>query len=165
MPHPASEIDASFYRLIHQLVGSQPEGDPAERRRAERRPFHAVHRIAPRRGPGFPDEGEFIEVQCHDLTRAGFSFFLPNPPDFSSLIVAFHSPCEVIYVAAEVSYSSSVLLHPSGLVEHVHGHAGGGVCPSPDSQSPTPTILVGCRFIEQLEKAHRSGTEGQSRFP
>jgi len=159
--HPTpKEIDASLYQLINQLAGPQLSDDPVELRRAVRRPFLALHRIAPRRGPEIPDEGEFVKVLCHDLTQGGFSFFLPRPPDFSSLVAVFGSPLGEIWAGAEVRHFEHVLLYPSGLVEHVHDQPGHSGSAAPGGANPTPMVLVGCRFTERLQEPATSN--GQS---
>lgn len=152
MPHFTSEVDANFYRLIHTLVGSEPNDEPSERRRSMRNAFGSVQKIAPRSGPRLPEDHEFVEVRCHDLTQAGFSFFLPTRPEFSTLVAAFGTPPELIYMAAEVRHCESVLLYPSGIVERVHGEAARTSYQSVDGETATPMILVGCRFTERLEK-------------
>ena len=151
MLYGTSDIDANFYRLIHGLVGSQLKDEPAERRRSARRPFSVVQRIAPRRGPGVPQDHEFVEVRCHDLTRAGFTFFLPIRPDFTSLVAGFGTPPQLLYVAADVTRCDSVLVHASGEVEHI-GQQADGAAKDPQSDTATPMILVSCQFTERLMK-------------
>jgi len=147
-----SDIDANFYRLIHQMVGPLLKDEPAERRDGARRPFSAVQRIAPRRGANFPGDDEFVQVRCYDLTRAGFSFFLPIRPDFNELVAAFGTPPQSIYVAAEVSRCDSVLVYPSGEVEYLHDQADAAAGRDPHRDTARPMILVVCRFIERLVK-------------
>ncbi len=146
-----NEVDANFFNLIHQMVGSS-ELDESERRGARRRPFSSQQRIAVRRELAIPDESEFFDVRCHDLTRGGFSFFRPTRPDFDSLVAEFGTPPEVIYVAARVSHCCNVLLHSSGLVERLEeGTAQAGVDES-NGQAATPLVLVGCLFTERLHR-------------
>lgn len=152
-----STIDADFYRLIHQLAATQRDDDPSERRDHPRRPFATIQRIAPHPGPGFPADSEFFEVRCHDLTQSGFSFFLPTRPDFKSLVAAFGTSPNVIWVGAEVRHCKEVLRHPSGLVEHVGGRAGRVGYQDVEGEIPTPTILVGCRFTRRMEKPSPAG--------
>ena len=149
MQDSTSESNANFYRLMHLLADAQKEGTPAERRRALRHPFPSVQRIAPRRGPGPPEESEFLDVRCCDLTGAGFSFLVPTRPDFTSLVAAFGSPPDVIYVAAEVSHCDSVMLHPSGVVEHLD-EADQTSCQDRPASAATPMVRVGCRFTRRL---------------
>jgi len=155
--HGTSDIDANFYRLIHEMVGPQLRDEPAERRAGVRRPFWGVQRIAPRRGPHFPGDDEFVEVRCYDLTRAGFSFFLPIRPDFDKLVAAFGTPPELIYVGAEVSRCDDVLVHASGEVEHIHGRAGQAAGQDPRSDAARPMILVFCRFSQRLAQNAAQG--------
>jgi len=159
MLYGTADVDANFYRLIHQMVGPQLRDEPAERRDGARCPFWGVQRIAPRRGLGFPGDDEFVEVRCYDLTRAGFSFFLPIRPDFDRLVAAFGTPPELIYVAADVSRCNDVLVHPSGQVEHIHGPPDQAAGQDRPSDTARPMILVFCRFTERLA---RTDTEGLS---
>jgi hypothetical protein len=148
----ASQLDADFFNLIHRLTSSAGEDQPTERRSQRRQAFLSSQRIAPRRGPGVPDESQFVEVPCYDLSRGGFSFLLPRRPDFDSLAVAFGTPPEVLYMAAEVSHCGDVLVHSSGEVKPL------GVPPSQlddgDRDDPTavPMVLVGCRFSGRLSR-------------
>jgi hypothetical protein len=152
MLHTPSEIDANFYRLIHQMVGPQLKDEPAERRRGLRHPFRVVQRIAPRRGPQFPEDHEFVEVRCYDLTRAGFSFFFPIRPDFKTLVAAFGTPPQWIYVGAEVARCDSVLVRSSGEVEHIDDQADHAHGQDSRGDPASPMILVACRFVERLAK-------------
>ncbi len=152
MPHYASEIDANFYRLIHELVGPQLDDESAERRKGERHLFPVDQWIAPRHGPAFPVESQFFKVRCHDLTRSGFAFLLPKPPDFDRLVVGFGQPPDLLYVGAEVRHCHKVLVSSSGDVRHV-----GDQATQPDRQgaegaASKPMVLVGCRFTQRLYK-------------
>ena len=147
-----TERDADFYNLIHQLAGSLDQEKNTERRGEQRQPFQAVQRIALRRGPGVPDEPEFVDAQCHDLTCNGFSFLLPNTPNFDSLVVAFGTPSDAIYVAAEVSHCHDVLVYPTGKIEQVADCPGQAIRQDLDVQTATPMVMVGCRFTGRLVK-------------
>ncbi len=152
MATSGKETDASFFRLIHQLACGPPEGEGADRRTEPRRKFLSSQRIAPRRGREVPDESQFTEVACHDLSRGGFSFFLPHRPGFDLLAVAFDDPPDVIYMAAEVSHYKDVLVYSSGEVRPIR-------CPTEqdddedlDDTTATPMVLVGCRFQGRLHE-------------
>jgi len=148
-----SQIDASFYRLIHELV---PAGK-TNRRQGSRQPFFADHRIAPDRGSGFPDDSQFARVRCFDLTRAGFSFFLPSRPDFKKLVAAFGDPPGVIYVGAEVLHCERVLVHSFGVFERLEGASGEADHQGPAGQPAMQMVLVGCRFTERLQRPAAGG--------
>lgn len=147
-----SQIDASFYRLIHQLVQTSNAGSEDERRGQTRRAFLIDNRIAPIRAGQLPDESAFISVRCNDLTRFGFSFFFPARPDFSSLVVAFGRGPETIYVGAEVIHCDDVLIHPLGVVERLPAGRAGRSPRGPEGSSGVPAVLVGCRFTRRLER-------------
>lgn len=151
----SAQIDAGFYQLIHQLVGpSLKKDDKAERRGGQRYRFWTRQLVAPWDGGPVPPDELFGYVQCYDLTRAGFSFFLPTEPAFTSLVAAFGDPPQRIYVAAEVAHSARVLLHASGLVEQLDGNRASHVSyRSPDGRPATSMVLVGCSFIQRLERA------------
>ncbi len=141
-----AEIDASFYNLVHQL-SAMGGNSPVDRRRRRRSRFVTTQRIALRRTPGIPDEAEFIEVQCHDLNRGGFSFLLRSQPSFHFLVVAFGVAPNTIYISARVTYSEPVLVHKSGLIERL---GDGGEPSEAKSSSAKHMVLVGCSFIERL---------------
>ncbi len=146
------EIDASFYNLVHQLsqAGGGAVGD---RRRESRSRLVTTHRIAARRAPGIPDEAEFSEVQCHDLNRTGFSFFLPDEPNFQVIVVAFGAPPNAIYLSAKVTHAEPVLAYESGLIERLceDGTAGGS-----KPASARRMVLVGCTFLERLTASRQA---------
>jgi hypothetical protein len=150
-----SELDAGFYRLIHELVGPQLRDEPAERRANRRHRFPVVQRIAPRRGDRFPEEDEFVEVRCYDLTRTGFSFFFPMRPDFSSLVASFQVPGQTISIGAEVARCDSVLVDSSGEVERIDEHHEYVRGRDLERDLATPMILVFARFTARLPRPQR----------
>ena len=149
MAGPARTSDPEFYQLVHQMADLLPTGEPAERRRGPRQPFSSIQRIAPRCGPELPADSVFVDVQCHDLTRAGFSFLLPSQPDFDRLVVALESFRGVIHVAAEVRHTAEVLVDAFGRVQRVGEHTVGTGYGEHRVQTATPMVLVGCRFTER----------------
>jgi hypothetical protein len=152
MPFSSAETDANFYRLIHSLKASLQGQAPAECRSVSRDAFCATQRIAALRDDRFPDDSEFFEVLCRDLSKAGFSFLLPAAPDFTTLVAAFGTPPDTIYVAAEISHCTNVLLHPSGLAEDAGDRAAGTTHRHPDGRPLKPMALVGCRFTKRLNR-------------
>ena len=149
MPAFASDSDANFYRLIHDLVGRQ-SATVAERRSDRRHPFHTVQQIAGWDGGRFPADNAFFAACCHDLTRRGFSFLAPSRPPFGLLVAAFGKSPEQIFIAAEVRHLAQVLLHPSGMIERLEGRDATAALPA--GEPPQPMMLVGCRFLRRLSK-------------
>jgi hypothetical protein len=149
MPAFASDSDANFYRLIHELV--LPQSATADRRSDRRHPFRTVQQIAGWDGRRFPADEAFFDARCYDLTGCGFSFLSPGRPPFEHLVVAFGRPPEQIFLAAEVRHVAAVLVHASGTVERIEGRAGSA--PRPAGEPPAQSmVLVGCRFLRRLSK-------------
>jgi hypothetical protein len=145
-----SEVDVVFYNLIHQLAEVPSKGGVVERRHGLRKQFLVTQRIAPGYRAEMPPDEALIEVRCYDLTRSGFSFLVPTPPDFNVLVAAFGWPPSVIYVAAEVLHCRDVLLHRSGRVELLDNRSGQPRRESSANRSATAMVLVGCRFLQRL---------------
>ena len=78
MSYDTREIDATFYQLIHSLVGSQQEDEdgPAERRACWRYPYTTIQRIAPHRAAtaGLPG----VTPPWKALLPAGLPRHLPH---------------------------------------------------------------------------------------
>lgn len=155
-----SQIDAGFYNLIHQLSGSGRWHAVSERRDIKRQPFSSVQRIALRRGPDLPDDSEFVEVHCHDLTRQGFSFFLPSRPSFDTLVAAFGSPPEIIYLAARVSHWEDVAIDAAGRLHYLDRQSDGQRQTLLAASGATGMVLVGCRFTERLLRHAERAADG-----
>jgi len=152
MPNTAKESDADFYSLIHQVLRSGEKSKTSERRKHQREPFPTIQRVAARREPDgeIPNESEFIDVVCHDLTRGGFSFFMPDRPDFDSLVAAFSGGMGVIYVFAEIVHCDGVLVYPSGMAQRIAGWPIEIDDLDPIGRNAKPMTLVRCRFTERL---------------
>jgi hypothetical protein len=146
-----SESDVRFFNLIHQITGSPPADNQMERRGRRRHPFICVQRIALCRNSAVLSQGDFFEVRCQDLNREGFSFLLPQPPDFNCLVAAFSSASDEIYMTATVSHWATVLSYPSGRVEPAGQRTathGGRDADGP----PTRMYQIGCRFTARVPR-------------
>ena len=152
-----SQIDADFYGLIHRLAVTEDPSGKKDRRSSDRRPFFADHHIAPVRGEEFPEDSAFIPVRCYNLTRSGFSFFLPKQPDFTRLVAAFGSGGEALFVGAGVVHCQDVLVHELGAVEFLEQSGRRAKSGDRMADSGTPMVLIGCRFHERLEKPAQRG--------
>jgi hypothetical protein len=150
----ANAMDIGFYRLVHQLMGDSLRQRKLERRGRRRYRFWASQWIAPWDGGELPAEDAFFEVQCYDLTRGGFSFLLPELPQFPSLVVAFGKSPRWIFIGSEVAHCSEVLLHASGLIEKIEDCSPTRTAQPLGGQSAKRMTLVGCRFVRRLE-SHR----------
>jgi hypothetical protein len=147
-----TQIDAAFYTFIHQLTDLEKAG--VERREEQRQPFQTTQWIAPRNGLRIPPPEKFVEIQCYDLTRAGFSFLVTVPPPFKTMVVALGGPIDGIYMGAVVVRCTSVLRYPTGLVTRP-----GRPQPGQQGQIRTgdaePALQVGCRFTDRIPRPTR----------
>jgi len=151
MPTHESESDVRFFNLIHQIAVTPPADDLAERRGRRRHPFTCVQRIALCKDPAVLSQADFIEVRCQDLNREGFSFLMPQRPDFTRLVAAFSSASEEIYMTASVSHWAEVLSYPSGRVEPLDERA--PTLHKCDADGPPSRMYqVGCRFIARVPR-------------
>jgi hypothetical protein len=142
MAIPENATDANFFNLIHQMAVTTRGNAPVDRRGCRREPFRVLQRVALRHGRDIPDEANFVEVQCYDLTQGGFSFLLPSRPNFERLVVAFGAPPEAIYLGAEVAHCDDVTV--DGFSDG-RGQAAG-------DPTAIPMVLVGCRFTDRLKR-------------
>lgn len=147
MPSLENEIDAQFYEMIHRLSG-ETEATLDERRREPRHPYQVSQKVAPYDGRWFPGEEEFAEVQCNDLTRAGFSFLLPRRPAFKSIVACFQGPDDRLYFEAEVVRVARALVQADG---EVQVFAEGAPSASAVRPGARPVLLIGCRFVRRLQ--------------
>lgn len=154
MANTAEFGDTSIYELVHQILARTPGRD---RREHMRQPFPAIHRIAPWRGDGLSYDGGFVEVECHDLTQGGFSFFLPDAPAFSVVVAEFTGPRQSLKVLARVAHVRRVLAPPSAAVMPMREFAGVGYSTPSRTSGPVYRFLVGCQFIRRL----RPGESGE----
>jgi diguanylate cyclase len=100
---------AEVANLIRQhLTEAEVDPWPSDRRTQARYRFPRVQRIAPLADGQFPPPETFREVQCRDLAAGGFSFWLPAPPDFSSMVLALSTGGEVEYLTAEAAHTTKV---------------------------------------------------------
>jgi hypothetical protein len=151
MLSPGSEIDANFYRLIHQMLTTPRKDELAERRSEKRHDYRAAQWIAPWDGSKFPGEEEFVPIQCRDLTRSGFSFLAATEPRFAMMVAQFGTPPDVMYVGAQVLHSVPVICYSSGLVVQITGRTDAATLAAHPNERGKPMFLVGCRFTRRLQ--------------
>jgi hypothetical protein len=128
------------YQVAHEILTSSPiPGE--ERRGAPRHPFANRQWIAPYDGSRFPDQSEFSQVRCRDLSRTGFSFVVKEKPEFTSLVVSLGDPPNHMHMAAEIVRISRVKLLGGGHIEIIDDASED----DPDVAAGQ-TLLVGCKF-------------------
>ena len=117
----------------------------ADRRKRDRQPLDAVQRIAPWNGSAVPDEADFFEVMCRDVSSTGISFLLSTRPSFESFVIALGSSSNLTLVAAEVVHCMDVLVDRSGVVERVSGDTDAAERDGPQAER---MVLVGARLLQ-----------------
>ena len=98
----------------------------AKRRTSQRFPYRYRQRIAAVVDRRPPLEQDFFEVECHDLSAGGFSFFCEERPKFGRLVAEIGQGNSQTHVIAEV-------------VRVIEVRRNGGV-----------VYLVGCRFLKRV---------------
>jgi hypothetical protein len=121
-----------------------------ERRRAPRRSFPVVRRIAEAAGEEVPEQADFFSVQCRDISTHGFSFLVKTRPRFQSLVLALEASPNPVYVTAEVRHRTEVLVHPSGRVEVVYNQGTRADRERPSAEGAESWVLVGCEFTRRV---------------
>src|SRR5215475_11970450 len=113
----SAQSDVNFFQAIHRW---------AEDRVAKRAPYHYKQWVAPCLGKNVPPAKMFKEVECQDLSTAGFSFLAAEPPQHSKLVVALGPRDALQYVQADVVTCSRV------------------------DDGPVRRFLVGCHFTRRM---------------
>ena len=111
-----------------QSTASRPE--PAEKRQQRATPRFAVQdlqRIAPIQDGQLPATADFCEVRCSDVSASGFSFIVPDRPEYDELVAEFAMSSETAYLRARIRNRT-----PIGPI-------------------PEPGFRVGCEFTERLD--------------
>jgi hypothetical protein len=112
--------------LNQVLERMQPEAGPKDARRGKRYPYAVVQFVAFHDEAETPTRAMFRRVRCRDLSMAGASFFLPNPPAADHCTVALGKPPAMLYVSARVMHS--------------------GPCAHARNQQ----WLIGCQFLRKV---------------
>ncbi len=100
----------------------------AELRSSPRKQYQYSQRIAPMHGGLLPAKDEYFNVECNDISQGGISFYLRRPPGCEYFAIVLGQKPMVTVLVAKVVYSKAV--------EH----------------NGTRMILVGCKFIDRLQK-------------
>jgi PAS domain S-box-containing protein len=112
-----------------------PVGIEHDRRARARKSYPYLQRIAPMRGSTMPDDSQFNEWMCYDISSRGFSFLAPNQPDYHKIVVAFGAPPSLVYLTAEVRHATRY------------------------EQNGRTQYIVGCRYTGRVTKKERAKSE------
>ena len=90
---------------IESEVPTHISHDALAGRRGEARfTFTASQRVAPCAPGKLPTVDEFISVRCYDLSRNGFSYLLPHPPTYDTIVAELTLPSQRVYLKARVAH-------------------------------------------------------------
>jgi hypothetical protein len=160
MPGHEDQIEREVSQSLAQVLALlSSDGETAELRDQKRHPFPVLHRIAPRHDVKLPNEQDFFQVKCYDMSAAGVSFLLAGPPSFERLVFAFVvSPEATHYFGAEVVHVTPVRVSHSGSLERIEEEPSQPKRARFFASSGRRMFLVGCRMTERL------GTKPTSRL-
>ena len=102
-PAPGHGLPGTFAR--------SPAGIHADRRERPRRSYRRSQQVADIVDGKLPDQDEFREVQCRDISAGGFSFLGSKPPPSDMLVVALGVPPRITYLIAQVAHVTRIERH------------------------------------------------------
>jgi hypothetical protein len=121
---PSSQFDGP--RPLPAIGQPESPQTACELRASPRLGYGFRQQIAPIYGGVLPQKKDFRYVQCHDISRGGFSFYINEAPDYEDLVIALGSPPQLNYLTARVTRAGK------------EQRESGSVC------------VVGCRFTGRL---------------
>lgn len=89
-------------RKNHRL----PRGIDLDRRSRARREYPYIQLIAPLPADRVPQEAEFRETRCHDISSRGFSFLSVSVPQYDEVVVAFGTRQSAVYLTADIRHAT-----------------------------------------------------------
>jgi hypothetical protein len=121
----ALEFEDALFDSIATLIHEQRQATRKDRRDIERHAYRCVQLVAPFDGQQLPEQREFQQVMCHDLSPQGFSFLVGDRPVTRQVIVAL-GQVPFKFLVAEV------------------------VRVAPGEREDGAMYKVGCRFVRRI---------------
>jgi len=113
-----SEAVGGRHRLGNSTLGLE----------SRRYPYDCLQRAVPWcEDEPLPTQHRFETVRCHDISVSGISFFWPDEPEFSKVVISIGSSDKQVFMVAEVRQHKAVYKHQQ------------------------VAYLVGCQFVRRLE--------------
>lgn len=119
------ETDAGLLSTIESILSEQAAHAANDRRNDARRSYECTQLLAPFDGESLPQQADFRQVQCRDLSPAGFSFYTYRQPGSDQVVVALGAVPFKFFIADIVHMSIS-------------------------STEGGQDFLVGCQFVSRL---------------
>ena len=98
-------IEADLFDTISDLLAEQHTFSSDERRDGERREYEYIQLIAPYGETGLPQQENFRQVRCHDLSPRGFSFLSYQRPSTDNVVALGSVPFK--FFVAKIAHVSS----------------------------------------------------------
>ena len=118
-------IEADLFQTISELLAEQNPVSGDERREGTRKSYDCIQLLAPYDANRLPQQEDFRQVRCRDLSPNGFSFLSYRQPSTDHVVVALGAVPFKFFVAKIV-------------------HSG------PSEKTLGQDYLVGCRFVRRL---------------
>lgn len=130
-PHPAGAQKApgpekKSASAGHKDTPAKPAGKKDDRRTGPRFKYQATVKVAPWSGTPRPPATAFREVDCHDLSQGGLSYWSKEVPNGEFVVFRLGRAPRVIYAKAKI------------------------VNWQPGEHDDIPMVRVGCEFVERL---------------
>lgn len=119
------ETDLELLSAIESILSEQAAHATDERRTDARHHYECTQLLAPFDGDSLPQQADFRQVQCRDLSPSGFSFYTYRQPESDQVVVALGAVPFRFFVAEIIHMSIS-------------------------SDEGGQDFLVGCRFARRL---------------
>ena len=119
------ETDVELLSTIETILSEQAKYAMDERRTDSRRSYDCTQLLAPFDGESLPQQADFRQVQCRELSPSGFSFYTYRQPDSDQVVVALGAVPFKFFIAEIVHMSIS-------------------------STEGGQDFLVGCQFVNRL---------------
>jgi hypothetical protein len=119
------DVEAALFKSIAELIHEQRTTSGRDRRENPRHPYPCIQLIAPFDGEHLPEQSDFQQVMCHDLSPHGFSFRSTHAPRMQQLIVAL-GKVPFKFLVAEVVRTTPVVTEQDG------------------------EFQIGCRFLSRI---------------
>jgi hypothetical protein len=97
-------------RLLEWFQGTRPMVVPVIDA-GRRYPFAVQQFVAERRNVELPQPGEFVRVQCHDISPSEVRYLVENRPKFPEVVIALGMPRPVKFVTAQIEDYRSVYMY------------------------------------------------------
>lgn len=117
--------DVGLFTTVQSALSEQRFASEEDRRTGERRRYECTQLLAPYDARTLPQQADFRQVQCHDLSPTGFSFYSYRKPETENVVIALGAIPFKFFVAEIIHMSRS-------------------------EEGDGRNFLIGCHFLQRL---------------